>query len=122
MTGQVITVSLNDLDEASLSRILTEPRNSLIKQYKKMFSLDGVELEFTKRSISSFSRKAIKLKTGARGLRTILEDAMLPLMYTVPSDSTISKIIIDTKEDDSEQIESFFIRKPKEEDKKEEIA
>ena len=117
-----ITVSLNDLDEASLSRILTEPRNSLIKQYKKMFSLDGVELEFTKRSISSFSRKAIKLKTGARGLRTILEDAMLPLMYTVPSDSTISKIIIDTKEDDSEQIESFFIRKPKEEDKKEEIA
>ena len=117
-----ITVSLHDLDENALSKILVEPRNSLIKQYKKMFSLDGVELDFTKRAISSFARKAIKLKTGARGLRTILEEAMLPLMYEVPSDETIAKIVVDTKEDDSEQLESIYIRKPKEETNKEEIA
>ena len=117
-----ISVSLHDLDETALSKILVEPRNSLIKQYKKMFSLDGVDLDFTKRAISSFARKAIKLKTGARGLRTILEEAMLPLMYEVPSDESIAKIVVDTKENDSEQIESIFIRKPKEEDNKEEIA
>ena len=89
-----ITVVLDDLDENALCRILTEPRNSLIKQYKKMFSLDGVDLQFDNTAVSSFAKKAIKLKTGARGLRTILEEVMLPLMYTVPSDSSIYKVIL----------------------------
>lgn len=106
-----IIVSLHDLDEPALCRILVEPRNALIKQYKKMFSLDGIELDFTKRAVNSFAKKAIKLKTGARGLRTILEEAMLPLMYSVPSDDTIAKIVIDTKEDNAEEIEPIYIRK-----------
>lgn len=106
-----IIVSLHDLDEPALCRILVEPKNALIKQYKKMFSLDGIELDFTKRAVNSFAKKAIKLKTGARGLRTILEEAMLPLMYSVPSDDTIAKIVIDTKEDNAEEIEPIYIRK-----------
>lgn len=106
-----IIVSLHDLDESALCRILSEPKNALVKQYKKMFNLDGIELEFTKRAVGSFARKAIKLKTGARGLRTILEEAMLPLMYAVPSDETIAKIVIDTKEDNANEIEPIFIRK-----------
>ncbi len=106
-----ITVSLKDLDETALVRILEEPKNALIKQYKKMFDLDNVKLEFTHEALLSFARKAIKLKTGARGLRTILEDAMLPLMYNVPSDETIGKIIIDVKKDDDTQVEPTFIRK-----------
>ncbi len=110
-----ITVSLHDLNEEALGKILVEPRNALIKQYKKMFSLDGVELEFTKSAILSFAKKAIKLKTGARGLRTILEEAMLPLMYEVPSDDSIAKIIVDTKKNNPEDVESVFIRKPKSE-------
>ena len=110
-----ITVSLHDLNEEALGKILVEPRNALIKQYKKMFSLDGVELEFTKSAILSFAKKAIKLKTGARGLRTILEEAMLPLMYEVPSDDSIAKIIVDTKKNNPEEVESVFIRKPKSE-------
>lgn len=110
-----ITVSLHDLNEEALGKILVEPRNALIKQYKKMFSLDGVELEFTRSAILSFAKKAIKLKTGARGLRTILEEAMLPLMYEVPSDDNIAKIIVDTKKNNPEDVESVFIRKPKSE-------
>lgn len=110
-----ITVSLHDLNEEALGKILVEPRNALIKQYKKMFGLDGVELEFTKSAILSFAKKAIKLKTGARGLRTILEEAMLPLMYEVPSDDSIAKIIVDTKKHNPEEVESVFIRKPKSE-------
>lgn len=110
-----ITVSLHDLNEEALGKILVEPRNALIKQYKKMFGLDGVELEFTKSAILSFAKKAIKLKTGARGLRTILEEAMLPLMYEVPSDDSIAKIIVDTKKNNPEEVGSVFIRKPKSE-------
>lgn len=112
-----ISVSLHDLDEKALGKILVEPKNALIKQYKKMFSLDGVELDFTKSAILSFAKKAIKLKTGARGLRTILEDAMLPLMYDVPSDETIAKIVVDTKEGNPEEVEPVFIHKPKPESK-----
>ncbi len=105
-----IAVSLHDLDEEALGRILVEPKNALIKQYKKMFSIDGVDLEFTQKAVLSFAKKAITLKTGARGLRTILEDAMLPLMYEVPSDETITKIVIDTKKNSETEIEPVFIR------------
>ena len=95
----------------ALVRILEEPRNALIKQYKKMFSIDNVELEFTKDAVYSFARKAIKLKTGARGLRTIIEEAMLPLMYSVPSDDSIKKIIIDAKREHPEEIEAVYIKR-----------
>jgi len=91
-----ITVTLNELDENSLKRILTQPKNALIKQYKKLFEIDDIKLEFTDEAISSFAKKAIELKTGARGLRTILESAMIPIMYSAPSKKDkISKIIMD---------------------------
>lgn len=93
-----IVVSLNELDETALKRILTEPKNSLIKQYKKMFEIDGVDIEFTDGALSAFARKAIELNTGARGLRNIMEDVMLPLMYNTPSSENVSKIVVDCDE------------------------
>ena len=117
-----ITVSLHDLDEKALGKILVEPKNALVKQYKKMFKLDGVELEFTDNAILYFAKKAIKLKTGARGLRTILEEEMLPLMYNVPSDEGISKIILDTKDDSLEKVIPIYIRKEEPKQNSEEIA
>ena len=113
-----ISVSLHDLDEKALGKILVEPKNALVKQYKKMFAIDGVKLEFTKEAVLSFAKKAINLKTGARGLRTILEETMIPLMYNVPSDNTIEKIIVDTREGSETEVVPIFIRKetPKVED------
>jgi len=89
-----IVVGLNDLDETALTKILVEPKNAIVKQYKEIFKIDGVELEFSEDSINAVAKKAIELKTGARGLRTILENSMLNLMYLTPSDKSIKKIII----------------------------
>jgi ATP-dependent Clp protease ATP-binding subunit ClpX len=89
-----VVVSLHALDENALVRILTEPKNALIKQYKKLFSLDGVELEFEDEAITAIARKTISLNTGARGLRSILEGCMLDIMFTLPSDDSIKKVII----------------------------
>ncbi len=89
-----VVTGLQPLDEASLINIITKPKNSIIKQYKQMFALDGVELEFTDDAIKYVAERAIKLGTGARGLRTIMEESMLELMYQIPSDKTIKKIVI----------------------------
>ena len=104
-----IVVSLQQLDETSLTKILTEPKNALIKQYKKMFKMDGIELEFSKDVISKFSKNAIELKTGARGLRSILEDVMLPIMYSAPSDASIYKVVVDL--DKNNEIEVTSLKK-----------
>ena len=90
-----IVVGLNELDKTALIKIMTEPKNAIIKQYKTMFQLDGVELELTDDAISAVADKSLKLKTGARGLRTILESCMLDLMFVTPSDKDIKKIILD---------------------------
>ena len=89
-----IVVGLNALDEEALIKILTEPKNALVKQYKKQFEYDGVALEFNEDALRAVAAKAIELKTGARGLRAIMEDALLDLMYEIPSDKTIEKIIV----------------------------
>jgi ATP-dependent Clp protease ATP-binding subunit ClpX len=89
-----IVVGLHDLDQGCLERIMTEPKNALTKQYKKIFDIDGVDLEFGNDAVSAIAKKALELKTGARGLRTIMEDKMLPLMYSVPGDKTIRKITL----------------------------
>ncbi len=86
--------SLDLLDEAALVRILTEPKNSLVKQYKRMFEIDGVELEFEEEALKEVAREAIAKKTGARGLRSILEEVMLDVMFDIPSDESIKKCII----------------------------
>jgi ATP-dependent Clp protease ATP-binding subunit ClpX len=90
-----ITVSLDQLDRAALIRILKEPKNSLVKQYAKLLELDGVGLEFEESAIEAIADKALERKTGARGLRAIMEAVMLELMYRVPSDSTISRCVVD---------------------------
>lgn len=89
-----VTVSLDYLDEKALERILTEPKNALIKQYKKLFELDGVELKFTDEAINTIAKKAVERKTGARGLRAILENAVMDIMYETPSDETIKECIV----------------------------
>ncbi len=89
-----VVVGLHDLTENALIRILTEPKNAILKQYKKMFDIDKVELEFEPEAIRSVAHKAMELKTGARGLRTILEDGMLELMYEIPSRKDVAKVII----------------------------
>ncbi len=90
-----ITVGLHPLDEEALVNILTEPKNALVKQYKRLIGLDNVELEITDDAVRAVAKRAIELKTGARGLRTILENLMLDTMYDIPSDESIEKVIID---------------------------
>ncbi len=89
-----VTVSLEGLDEEALIQILKEPKNSLVKQYKKMLELDGVVLNFEEDALKAVAEKAIERKTGARGLRAILENVMLDVMYQVPSDETIETCLI----------------------------
>ncbi len=87
-------VTLDRLDEDALVRILTEPKNAITKQYKRLFELDGVELRFTDDAIRAIAKKSFERKTGARGLRAILEKSMMNLMYSVPSDETIGTCTI----------------------------
>lgn len=95
LVGRVpVTVALKDLKSEDLVRVLTEPKNAIVKQYVKLLDLDGVQLEFDNTALKAIADKAISLHTGARGLRTIVENAMLDIMYKVPSDKTIKKIII----------------------------
>lgn len=92
-----VTVTLDSLDEDSLVRILTEPKNALVKQYQKLLELDGVQLEFKEEALRSVAQAALKRKTGARGLRSIIEEVMCNVMYDVPSRSDVNKCIV-TKE------------------------
>lgn len=87
-------VALDNLDEEALVRILTEPRNALVKQYKKLFELDGVELEFDREALVRVAQIATERKTGARGLRGVLEDVMTEIMFEIPSDETIHSVRI----------------------------
>ena len=89
-----VITALSDLDKAALVRILTEPKNCLVSQYKKLFDLDKVDLEFTPEALDAIAEKTIARKTGARGLRSIMEDTLKNLMFEVPSDYTIEKITV----------------------------
>lgn len=89
-----VMVSLDSLDKTALKRILTEPKNSLIRQYCKLFELDGIELEFQEDAIEAIADKSLERKTGARGLRAIMESTLMDLMYRIPSDDTIRKCTI----------------------------
>ena len=89
-----VVVALESLDEAALVRILKEPKNAILKQYQALFSLDEVELEFTDEAVEEVAKKSFERKTGARGLRSILEAVMNEVMYEIPSDDTIAKCVI----------------------------
>ena len=89
-----IIATLRDLDKEALIKILVEPKNSLVKQYKKLLEIDGVELEFNQEALEAIVEKAIERKTGARGLRSIIEEIMRDIMYEIPSNPNIKKCII----------------------------
>ena len=89
-----IVVGLDELTEEALVKIMTEPKNALVKQYKTMFGIDGVDLDIKPEAVRAVAKKAMKLKTGARGLRTIMEDIMLDIMFVTPDDKSITKLIV----------------------------
>jgi ATP-dependent Clp protease ATP-binding subunit ClpX len=90
-----VVATLDELDEAALMQILTEPRNALTKQYRKLFDMEGVEIEFREESLRAVARRAMQRKTGARGLRTILENVLLDIMYDLPGMRNVQKVVID---------------------------
>ena len=90
-----VVATLEDLDEGALVKILSEPRNALIKQYQRLFEMEGVELSFTEDALHAVARKAIARKTGARGLRSILEDVLLDAMFDLPGMENIKQVVVD---------------------------
>ena len=90
-----VVATLEELDEAALVKILTEPKNAITKQFKRLFDMEGVELEFRPDALSAVAHKALKRKTGARGLRTILEQVLLDTMFDLPSLEHVSKVVVD---------------------------
>lgn len=111
LVGRLPVISvLNELEINDLIKILKEPKNAILKQYQKMFSMDGVKLEFEDDAVSEIATKAHKQKTGARGLRAIIENIMLEIMYRVPEEKDLSKCII-TKEVVAKNAEPKFVKK-----------
>ncbi len=110
-----IIATLGDLDENALVKVLTEPKNALVKQYQAMFDMENVKLTFTDSALRAIAKKAIERKTGARGLRAIMEDNLLELMYDIPDKKEIGEIIIDDKVINDGKEPKFVLRK---EDKK----
>src|SRR6187397_868973 len=90
-----VVATLEELDEKALISILTEPKNALTKQYRRLFDMEGAELEFREEALSAVAQKAMQRKTGARGLRTILENVLLDTMYELPSMKNVSKVVVD---------------------------
>ena len=89
-----VIVGLENLDCDALVRILKEPKNAITKQYQKLFELDGVQLDFKEDALEAIAKKSLERKTGARGLRAIMEDTMMDLMYEIPSDNTTKECVI----------------------------
>ncbi len=109
-----VIASLQNLDEEALVRVMTEPKNSIVRQYQSLFQMDGVELEFEPDALREMAARTLSRKTGARGLRSAMEEQLSELMFTVPSDETITKVII-TKAFVSGEGEPTILRTPKEE-------
>ena len=106
-----VIVSLSELDEEALSRILREPKNAILKQYKKLIGMDGVDITFTDDAISKIARRAIERGTGARGLRSIMEEIMLPIMYEIPSMENLKSVTITAETLDGKKPELVFEEK-----------
>ena len=115
LVGRIPVIAvLNPLDEEALVRVLLEPRNSLVKQYKLLFKMDSVDLEFTDEALHAMAKKAIDLKSGARGLRSIMEKTLLSIMYEIPSDPTIVRATVTEEtvgENEKPQLEYGSVRK-----------
>ena len=89
-----VLATLNDLDAEDLKRIMSEPRNAILKQYQKLLGLDGVELEFTDAAMTAIASKAMKRGTGARALKSVIEQVMLDIMYDIPAMTNVEKVVI----------------------------
>ena len=92
-----VFATLENLDQDSMIKILTEPKNALVKQYKKLFEMEDIELEFTQGALEQIADRAIERETGARGLRSIMEGILLDMMYDIPGDKTIEKVVVEEK-------------------------
>jgi ATP-dependent Clp protease ATP-binding subunit ClpX len=112
-----VIATLDELDEKSLIRILTEPKNALVNQYRKLFDMEGCDLEFREDALLAISKKAMKRKTGARGLRTLIESILLNTMYDLPSQEDVSKVVIDKNvvESDTEPLMIYKSKSTKKE-------
>ncbi|MDL1867469.1 ATP-dependent Clp protease ATP-binding subunit ClpX [Betaproteobacteria bacterium PRO4] len=109
-----VVATLNELNEAALIQILVEPKNALVKQYAKLFNMEGgVELEFREQALVAIARKALVRKTGARGLRSVLEETLLDIMYDLPSIESVSKVVIEIGSNDELQPIVIYAEKPK---------
>ena len=106
-----VIVSLSELDEEALSKILREPKNAILKQYKKLIGMDGVDITFTDDAISKIARRAFERGTGARGLRSIMEEIMLPIMYEIPSMENLKSVTITAETLDGKKPELVFEEK-----------
>lgn len=96
MIGRLpVLAALQELDEEALVQILTEPKNALVKQYKYLFEMEGAKIEFTKEALDAIAKKAMERKTGARGLRSIVENALLETMYELPSMKNAKTVLVD---------------------------
>ena len=105
-----VHVALDMLDEEALISILRDPKNALTKQYQKLFALDGVELEFEEEALRVFAKRALDYKTGARGLRSIMEKTLLETMYEMPSDESILKCIVTKESAEGTEQPSLLVR------------
>jgi ATP-dependent Clp protease ATP-binding subunit ClpX len=94
-----VITHMEELSKESLVRVLVEPKNSIVRQYNKLFSLDNIKLEFSEPSLIAIADRAYKKKTGARGLRNIVESLLLDIMFDAPSDSSVEKVIVDSSDD-----------------------
>ena len=90
-----VVATLGELTEDAMVQILTEPKNALVKQYQKLFSMDGVELEFRASALAAIAQKALARKTGARGLRSIMEAALIDTMFDLPNLERVAKVVVD---------------------------
>jgi len=106
-----IIATLGDLNEDALVKVLTEPKNALVKQYECMFEVEGVKLTFTDNALHAIAKKAIERKTGARGLRAIMEDTLLELMYEIPDKKDVTEIVIDDKVINDKKDPKFILNK-----------
>src|SRR5215204_2659766 len=107
-----VVASVTSLDKEALVKILTEPRNALVKQYTRLFEMDGVELEFTEDALESIADQAIHRGTGARGLRAIMEEVLLPVMYDIPSRDDVAKVVVTKETVEDNVLPTIVPRKP----------
>ena len=108
-----VTSTLKELDEEALVKILTQPKNALTKQFKRLFEIEGVELDIREEALHEIAKKAMERKTGARGLRSIIERILMETMYKVPSETNLQKVVLDASVIQGEN-EPFMVYEGKE--------